>query len=50
MQARPIRLSGGSIWGPIDVFPEITEKKTFNKIEFQLNEWISQDLILQVEK
>ncbi|WP_394142659.1 hypothetical protein [Vibrio chagasii] len=38
MQGRPIRTSKDSIWGVIDVSPEIADSKAFEKIEFQLNE------------
>lgn len=38
MQGRPIRTSKDSIWGAIDVAPEVADSKAFKKVEFQLNE------------
>lgn len=38
MQGRPVRTNKGSIWGVIDVSPEVTDKKIVKKFEFQLNE------------
>ncbi|MCR9708944.1 hypothetical protein BC354_15805 [Vibrio cholerae] len=38
MQGRPIRTSKDSIWGAIDVSPDVIDKKFLEKVEFQLNE------------
>lgn len=38
MQGRPIRTSRDSIWGAIDLSPVVTDKKSLEKVEFQLNE------------
>ena len=38
MQDRPIKISNNSIWGAIDVSPEITNSKASEAIEFTLNQ------------
>lgn len=38
MQERPIRVTRDSIWGAIDVFPEVTDLTIFNSVELQLNQ------------
>lgn len=37
MQGRPIRAAKESIWGAIDLYPKVTDKKSLEEVNFQLN-------------